>query len=162
MVIMGVAARASTDAFYCEYQSVAPFIVCVGGFLSSCGLLLCTYFVWSATGRWFHKFIIVSIMTVFVILCMASAIAIFFSFVMSVDNVFSNLRSISGNTVAKELHLPEKMPNWNKLSDEDKFARCVTTLYLGGEEEKEEAEVDSKSNIRKINVIAVEMTETTL
>lgn len=94
---MGVAARASTDAFYCEYQSVAPFIVCVGGFLSSCGLLLCTYFVWSATGRWFHKFIIVSIMTVFVILCMASAIAIFFSFVMSVDNVFSNLRSISAD-----------------------------------------------------------------
>lgn len=76
-------------------------------------------------------------------------------------NPFSLPKAI--HTVAKELHLPEKMPNWNKLSDEDKFARCVTTLYLGGEEEKEEVEVDSKSNVRKINnVIAVEMAETTL
>jgi len=95
---MGIAARASTDAFYCEYQSVAPFIVCVGGFLSSCGLLLCTHFVWGATGRRFHKFIIVSILTVFVILCMASAIAILFSFVTCLDkNVFSNFSSISAD-----------------------------------------------------------------
>lgn len=95
---MGVAARASSDAFYCEHQSVAPLIVCVGGFLSSCGLLLCTYFAWGATGRRFHKLIIVSIMTVFVILCMASAIAIFFPFVMSLDkNVFSNFSSISAD-----------------------------------------------------------------
>ena len=71
-------------------------------------------------------------------------------------NPFSLPKTI--NNVAKELNLPEKMPDWNRLCDEDKFARCVTALYLGGQKEgKEEDEVDDKTNVNN-----VEMSETTL
>lgn len=79
-------------------------------------------------------------------------------------NPFSLVKSI--NVVARELHLPDKVANWCRLSDEEKFANIVTTLCLSKHEkeseEKDEMKEEVDGKLMSISGITDELKETTL
>ena len=79
-------------------------------------------------------------------------------------NPFSLVKSI--NVVARELHLPDKVANWCRLSDEEKFASIVTTLCLSKHEkeskEKDEMKTEVDGKLMSVSGVVDESKETTL
>ena len=79
-------------------------------------------------------------------------------------NPFSLVKSI--NVVGRELHLPDKVANWCRLSDEEKFASIVTTLCLSKYEreskEKDDMEAEVDGKLMSVSGIVGESKETTL
>ena len=51
---MGAAAPTDDRSYYCG-KLVFPFHLCVGGFLTSCGLLICVFSVWKAVKELFSN-----------------------------------------------------------------------------------------------------------
>lgn len=79
-------------------------------------------------------------------------------------NPFSLVKSI--NVVGRELHLPDKVANWCRLSDEEKFASIVTTLCLSKYEkeskEKDDIKTEVDGKLMSVSGIVDEPKETTL
>ena len=60
-------------------------------------------------------------------------------------NPFSLVKSI--NVVGRELHLPDKVANWCRLSDEEKFASIVATLCLSKYEKESKKKGEMKAEV---------------
>lgn len=109
---MGAAASDSVNSTYYCGTLVYPFHLCTGGFLSSCGLLICILLVWVAIKERFpniHEcvyYATASIVAVFVIVLalilvvsVLSGIVIFFLTAVNVFRIFTSISAYYCNTI---------------------------------------------------------------